>query len=262
MELTIPMPRPAGSPDNVIAFDRRAAPAPAAIRLLLVHGEGLVQAAMRALLEREVDVTVVAAASSGEDAVALAGELRPDVILMDLQVPGLDALQTTRRIVSTPDGAHTQVVLLGSWDSDQELFGALHAGARGLLVNAMEPVELLRAIRCVAEGHAVLSPCITRRLIDELASQPDPHRPVPERLEELTAREREVMGLVAMGLTNDEIAARLVVSPATAKTHVSRAMLKLHARDRAQLVTLAYQSRLVEPRRPSEHTPRPTLRAV
>ena len=165
---------------------------------------------------------------------------------------GLDAFESTRRIVGAPDGARTKVVILGSSGNDEEFFRALHAGATGFLVKETTMPELLHAIRSVAEGHALLSPSVTRRLIEEFASQPDRHRPVPERLEELTAREREVMGLVAMGLTNGEIAARLVVSPATAKTHVSRAMLKLHARDRAQLVALAYQSRLVEPRRAAE----------
>jgi DNA-binding NarL/FixJ family response regulator len=221
-------------------------------RVLLAQREGLIRAGLRALLEREGDITVVAAASSGEDAVALAAELRPDVVLMDARLPGLDALQTTRRIVAEAGGMAVNILVFGGDKSDDELFGALHAGASGFLVDDSEPVELLRAIRSVAEGQALLSPSVARRLIDELASQPDPHRPVPERLEELTVREREVMGLVALGFSNREIAVRLVVSPATAKTHVSRAMLKLHAHDRAQLVALAYQTRLVEPRRSTD----------
>ena len=221
-------------------------------QVLLAHREGLVREGLRALLEREGDVTVVGAASSGEDAVALAAELCPDVVLMDARLPGLDVLQATRRIVAEAGGVPVNVLILGGDESDDELFGALHAGASGFLVDESEPVELLRAIRSVAEGQALLSPSVARRLIDELASQPDPHRPVPERLEELTAREREVMGLVALGFSNREIAARLVVTPATAKTHVSRAMLKLHAHDRAQLVALAYQTRLVEPRRSTD----------
>jgi DNA-binding NarL/FixJ family response regulator len=163
---------------------------------------------------------------------------------MDSDLPGLDALEATRAVRDL--GA--QVLVIGAAESDAELFGALQAGAGGFLARDAEPLELLRAVRSLAAGLALLSPRATRRLIDELAARPDAHRPVPERLEELTAREREVMGLVAMGLTNAEIAERLVVSPATAKTHVSRAMLKLHARPRAQLVTLAYQARLVEPR--------------
>jgi DNA-binding NarL/FixJ family response regulator len=262
MELSIPMSRPSGSPADVIAFERRSAPARATIRLLLAHEEGLARAGLRALLEREADVIVVGEAARGEDAIAVAGELEPDVILIDIRLPGLDALEATRLILAAPDRAQPNVLVLGSGDSDGRLFGALHAGASGFLVKEAEAAELLHAIRSVAEGHAALSPSITRRLIDEFASQPDPHRPVPERLDELTAREREVMGLVAMGLTNHEIAGRLVVSPATAKTHVSRAMLKLHARDRAQLVALAYQTRLVEPRRTGDRRASETLLAA
>jgi len=255
MELTTPMSRAAGSPGDVLAFDRRTAPTRAAIQLLLVHEDGLARAGLRALLEREADVIVVGEVSRGDDAVAVAGELRPDVVLMGLQLPGLDALEATRLLVA--GGACTRILILGSLGSDDELFGALRVGASGFVVNETRPAELLQAVRSVSEGHAVLSPSVTRRLIDEFASHPDRHRPIPERLEELTAREREVMGLVAMGLTNRDIAERLVVSPATAKTHVSRAMLKLHAHDRAQLVVLAYQTRLVEPRRTGDH-PAPT----
>ena len=260
MELTTPTSRAAGRSAEVIAFNRRTADTRAAIKLLLVHEDGLARAGLRALLEREADVTVVGEVSRGDDAVAVAGELRPDIVLMGLQRSGLDALQATRLLVT--GGTCTQVLMLGSFASDEELFGALHAGASGFVVNETEPAELLHAIRSVSEGHAVLSPSVTRRLVDELASHPDRHRPIPERLEELTAREREVMGLVAMGLTNREIAERLVVSPATAKTHVSRAMLKLHAHDRAQLVVLAYQTRLVEPRQTGDHPTRTTLLAA
>jgi len=260
MELTTPMSSAAGVSGEVLAFSRRTAPTRAAIRLLLAHEDGLARAGLRALLDREADVTVVGEVSRGDDAVAVAGELRPDIVLMGLQLPGLDALEATRLLVA--GGACTQVLVLGSFISDEALFGALHAGASGFVVNETEPAELLHAIRSISEGHAVLSPSVTRRLVDELASHPDRHRPIPERLEELTAREREVMGLVAMGFTNREIAERLVVSPATAKTHVSRAMLKLHARDRAQLVVLAYQTRLVEPRRTGDHLTRTTLLAA
>ena len=259
MELTTTMSNAAGSPGEVVAFTRRTRP-DAAIRLLLAHEDGLARAGLRALLEREADVAVVGEVSRGDDVVAATGELRPDIVLMGLQLPGLDALQATRLLVA--DGAGTRVVMVGSFGSDEELFGALRAGASGFVVNQSNPCELLHAVRSVSAGHAVLSPSVTRRLIDELASHPDRHRPIPERLEELTAREREVMGLVAMGLTNREIAERLVVSPATAKTHVSRAMLKLHAHDRAQLVVLAYQTRLVEPRRAGDHPASNTLRAA
>lgn len=261
MELTIPTARGSGTSGDEIAFERRAAPT-AAIRVLLAHAEPLARAGVRALLESQDDVSVVGEASRGQDVVVAAAESTPDVVLMDIRLLGLDALESTRRIVGAPDGARTKVVILGSSGNDEEFFRALHAGAIGFLVQETTPPELLQAIRSVAEGHALLSPSVTRRLIEEFASQPDRHRPVPERLEELTAREREVMGLVAMGLTNDEIGARLVVSPATAKTHVSRAMMKLHARDRAQLVALAYQSRLVDPRRTSAEAPRPVLVAA
>jgi DNA-binding NarL/FixJ family response regulator len=259
MEPTTPMSRAAGVPGDVLAFNPRTAAARGAIQLLLAHEDGLARAGLRALLEREADVIVVGEVSRGDDAVAMAGELRPDIVLMGLQLPGLDALQATRRLMA--DGACTHVLILGSFGGDEELFGALRAGASGFVVNETKPAELLNAVRSVSEGHAVLSPSVTRRLIDELASHPDRHRPIPERLEELTPREREVMGLVAMGLTNREIAERLVVSPATAKTHVSRAMLKLHAHDRAQLVVLAYQTRLVEPRRAGDNAA-PTLLAA
>jgi len=260
MELTTPMSRPPGAPVEFLAFERGAAANRSAIRLLLAHEDGLARAGLRALLEREIDITVVGEVARGDEVVAVAGELRPQIVLMSLPLPGLDALQVTRRLVA--GGACPQVLMLGSAGSDEELFGALHAGASGFVVNETKPGELLHAIRSVSDGQAVLSPSVTRRLVDELASHPDRHRPIPERLEELTAREREVMGLVAIGLTNREIADRLVVSPATAKTHVSRAMLKLHARDRAQLVVLAYQTRLVEPRRTGEHPAPSTLLAA
>ena len=227
---------------DVIAFDQR----PARIRLLLAHEDILLRAGLRALLERERDVSVVGEAACGDAAVALAGELEPDVIVMDTDLPGLPAPQAARRIVALLPGC--RILMLGRGETDAELFAALRAGASGFVVKETDPAELVRAIRTVSRGDALLSPSVTRRLIDQFAAQPDPQLPAPERLEELTAREREVMGLVAMGLTNRDIAARLVVSPATAKTHVSRAMMKLHARDRAQLVTLAFQTGLVEPR--------------
>jgi DNA-binding NarL/FixJ family response regulator len=258
MELPTTMSNAAGPSGDVLAFNRRTSPGPA-IRLLLAHEDGLTRAGLRALLEREADVTVVGEVSRGDDAVVVAGDLRPDIVVMGLEIPGLDALEATRLLAA--DGAGTRVVIVGSLGSDEELFGALRAGASGFVVNETKPAELLHAVRSVSDGHAVLSPSVTRRVIDEFASHPDRHRPIPERLEELTPREREVMGLVAMGLTNREIAEQLVVSPATAKTHVSRAMLKLHAHDRAQLVVLAYQTRLVEPRRTGDHAA-PTLLAA
>ncbi len=218
------------------------------IRVVVAHPEPLARAGQRALLEREGDLHVAGEAASGDELESMVRELEPDVVVVDVALPGRsDALAVTRRVVAA--GAEVKVVVLGRGEHDDALFRALRAGARAFLERDTDPHELLRAVRSLAAGDALLSPSLTRRLIDEFAAQPDPCRPAPERLEELTAREREVMSLVALGLTNHQIAQRLVVSPATAKTHVSRAMLKLHAHDRAQLVTLAYQSRLVEPPR-------------
>jgi len=222
---------------------------PAAIRVLLADGERLVRAGFRALLEAQRDLTVVAEAADGYEAVALASETRPDAVLMDIRLPGLDGLEATQRILSDPSLGDVSVVIVTAFVRDEDVFSALRAGASGFLVKDTEPGELLEAVRVVAGGGAQLSPSVTRRLIQEFAAQPDPKRPAPEQLDELTPREREVMTLVAMGLSNAEIAERLVVSPATAKTHVSRAMVKLHAHDRAKLVAVAYQSGLMEPRR-------------
>jgi DNA-binding NarL/FixJ family response regulator len=218
-----------------------------AIRVLLADGAGLVRAGLRALLEADQGIEVVAEAARGEEAVSMAIEKRPDVVLMDVGLPGLDGLRATRQILAAPGLSHVKVLILGEDELDEDLFGALRAGATGFLVKDADAPELLRAVRVLAGGGAQLSPRVTRRLLQELVSHPDPELPVPEQLEELTAREREVMTLVALGLTNDEIAGRLVVSPATAKTHVSRAMIKLHARDRAKLVALAYETGFVQP---------------
>jgi DNA-binding NarL/FixJ family response regulator len=219
------------------------------IGVLLADGQGLVRAGMRALLEGEPGLVVLGDAASGDEAVALARRLRPDVLLIDLGVPGLDGLEATRRITSDAGLPDVSVVILTAGENDGDLFDALRAGASGFLVKDTEPADLVRAVRVVASGGAQLSPSSASRLIREFASQPDPQRPVPELLDELTAREREVMTLVAMGLTNGEIAERLVVSPATAKTHVSRTMVKLRAHDRAKLVVLAYEAGYVEPGR-------------
>jgi RNA polymerase sigma factor (sigma-70 family) len=245
MEPTITRAHDPGSLGDVIVLDRRPARASGSIRVLVAHGQGLVRAGFRALLEAEADITVAGEAARGEQALALAGDLRPDVVLMDIRLPGLDALEVTRRILARPDLSRVDVVLVGGFERDDDLFGALRAGARGFVVTDTEPGELLRAVRCVAEGDALVSPSATRRLIDELAAQPHLQHPVPEAFEELTTREREVVALVAAGLSNEQIAERLVVSPATAKTHVSRAMGKLRTRDRAQLVALAYRTGLV-----------------
>ncbi|MCF2530352.1 response regulator [Yinghuangia soli] len=216
------------------------------IRVLLADDQRLVRAGFRSILADEDDIDVVGEASDGEQAVAAARELRPDVLLMDIRMPGVDGLEAARRIAADPALADVRVVILTTFDLDDYIYGALRAGATGFLVKDTEPEELIQAVRVAARGDALISPSITRRLIAEFAGrvkQPEPH----PRLNALTEREREVMELVAGGLTNDEIAARLVLSPATAKTHVSRIMTKLGARDRSQVVVLAYESGMVSP---------------
>jgi DNA-binding NarL/FixJ family response regulator len=215
------------------------------IRVLLTDDQALLRAGLRVLLESEPDITVVGEADNGEESVRLARETRPDVILMDVRMAGVDGLEATRRIAADEDLADVKVLILTTFDSDQCLFEALRGGASGFLVKDSDPVELLKAVRVVAAGGALLSPAATRRLIEEFAAWPERSRSAPDQLDELTDREREVMALAAYGLTNWEIAERLFVSPATAKTHLSRAMVKLHAHDRAQLVMLAYQTGLV-----------------
>jgi DNA-binding NarL/FixJ family response regulator len=223
-------------------------PARAQTRVAIAEGHALVRGAITALLDAEDDITVVGVAGDSEEAFALTDRERPDVILIDVELPGTDALETTRRIFSDPALDGVRVIVLSPSDEDDQLFGALRAGASGFLVTDTEPAELLETVRAVARGEALLSRGVTRRLIAEVASQSDRYRPSPEELEELTAREREVTALVARGLNNQEIAERLVISLATAKTHVSRALRKVDARDRAQLVALAYETGLVHPR--------------
>jgi DNA-binding NarL/FixJ family response regulator len=219
------------------------------IRVAIADGQALVRAGFHALLEGQDDITVVGEAGDGESAIALAGHARPDVLLMDLGLPGIDGLEATRRILADPELAELQVLILTTAELDEHLLGALRAGASGFLAKDTQASQLIEAVRAVACGEALLSRRATRRLIAEIASQPDPRCPSPEQLEELTAREREVMALVAAGLSNHEIAESLVVSVATARTHVSRALRKAGARDRAQLVALAYETGLVQPRR-------------
>ncbi len=216
------------------------------IRVMLADDQALVRAGFRALLDAQDDVEVVGEASDGAEAVRLAVRYRPDVVLMDIRMPGLDGLEATRRIATDPALSGVRIVILTTFDLDEYVFEALRVGASGFLVKDTEPVELLRGIRAVASGDALLSPKVTRRLIEEFASRARAPR-APTELSGLTEREREVMALVGAGLSNDEIAERLVVSPATAKTHVSRAMVKLGARDRAQLVVFAYEAGLVRP---------------
>jgi DNA-binding NarL/FixJ family response regulator len=218
------------------------------IRVLLADDQALVRAGFRALLNAEPDIEVVAEAADGVEAVRLAAQTRPDVVLMDIRMPGVDGLEATRRIAADPALTGTRVVILTTFELDEYVFEALRTGASGFLVKDTEPVELLRGVRAVAAGDALLSPSVTRRVIGEFAAPGRRGRQAPpQELEQLTDREREVMVLVAEGLSNDEIATRLAISPATAKTHVSRAMVKLGARDRAQLVVYAYEAGLIRP---------------
>jgi DNA-binding NarL/FixJ family response regulator len=230
-------------------------PGPNEIRLLVAHGDHLSRAGLQALLDDEPDIVVAGSAGDGEDAIAQVGELRPDVLLIDSALPGMDGgmdgIEVTRRIVADPKVSDVHVVMLGDSGGDDEVLSSLRAGATGFLPRDTEPGALIHAVRAVAVGEAAVSPGVVRRVISELAARPDPGLPGPEQLEELTPREREVMSLVAGGLSNGEIAEHLVISRATAKTHVSRALYKLHARDRAQLVTLAYETGLVLPRQPA-----------
>jgi DNA-binding NarL/FixJ family response regulator len=215
------------------------------IRVLLADDQALVRAGFASLLATQDDIEVVGEAADGEEAVSQAQALVPDVVLMDIRMPGLDGLAATRAIAGDDRLDGVRVVILTTFDLDDYVFEAIRDGASGFLVKDTEPDELIRAVRVVAAGNALLSPGVTRRLISEFASRAKP--PPPPRLDRLTGREREVIALVAEGLSNDEIAALLFLSPATAKTHVNRAMAKLGVRDRAQLVVFAFQSGLVRP---------------
>jgi DNA-binding NarL/FixJ family response regulator len=217
------------------------------IRVVVADDQALVRAGFKVLLDAEDDIEVVGEADCGEAAVETIRATEPDVVLMDIRMPGIDGLEATRQIVADETLSGVRVLILTTFDLDEYVFEALRAGASGFLVKDTEPVELLRAVRVVAAGEALLSPKITRRLIAEFAAQPQPVATVTADLDELTEREREVVALVGAGLSNEEIAAELVVSPATARTHVSRAMTKVGARDRAQLVVVAYESGLVKP---------------
>jgi DNA-binding NarL/FixJ family response regulator len=217
------------------------------IRVLIADDQSLVRAGFRVLLDSAPDISVVGEAGTGAEAVERAREQRPDVVLMDIRMPAMDGLEATRRITRAAETADTRVLVLTTFDLDEYVYEALRAGASGFLLKDTDPAELLDAVRVVARGDALLAPGITRRLIAEFARRPEPARVVPESLASLTEREREVLALIARGMSNDEIAEALVVSPATAKTHVSRVMGKLDARDRAQLVVIAYESGLVQP---------------
>ncbi|WP_433507887.1 response regulator [Pseudonocardia halophobica] len=216
------------------------------IRVVLADDQALVRAGFRALLGSAPDLEVVGEAEDGEAVLRVCRDTAPDVVLMDIRMPGRDGLAATRDIVADPRLAGVRVVVLTTFAEDAYIFEALRSGASGFLVKDTEPAELLHAVRVVHAGEALLSPGVTRRLVEEFAARSRP--PAPDRrLDALTGREREVLALVAAGLSNDEIAEKLVVSPATAKTHVSRSMVKLGVRDRAQLVVLAYETGLVRP---------------
>lgn len=216
------------------------------IRVLLADDQSLVRAGFRALLDAQPDIGVVGEAGDGEETLRSVRRLRPDLVLMDIRMPLLDGLAATRRITADPELARVKVVMLTTFELDEYVFEAIRSGASGFLVKDTEPEELVRAVRAVLDGDALLSPGVTRRLIAEFAAR-SKEPAAAEELVRLTEREREVMALVGTGLTNEEIARRLVLSPLTAKTHVSRTMVKLGVRDRAQLVVLAYESGLVRP---------------
>ncbi|OLF12366.1 DNA-binding response regulator [Actinophytocola xinjiangensis] len=211
------------------------------IRVLLVDDQPLIRSGFRALLDIEDDIEVVAEAADGRAGLALAREHLPDIALVDVQMPVLDGIELTRRIAGDPALAGVHVVILTNYGLDEYVFDALRAGAAGFLVKDIQPEDFLHSVRVAARGDALLAPSITRRLIDRFVTQP---LHTGAGLDELTNREREAVVLVAQGLSNDQIASRMVISPLTAKTHVNRAMVKLHARDRAQLVVLAYEAGL------------------
>jgi DNA-binding NarL/FixJ family response regulator len=217
------------------------------IRVLLADDQALIRAGFRVLVDSADDMEVVGEAADGAQAVDLARRQRADVVLMDIRMPNMDGLEATRRIAADDDLAGVKVIILTTFESDEFVYQAIRAGASGFLVKDAEPADLIHAVRVVARGDALLAPSITRRLITDLASQPERHMADSRLLDSLTDREREVMCLVAGGLSNEEIATRLFVSPLTAKTHVSRILTKLSARDRAQLVVMAYESGLVTP---------------
>ncbi|MER7083304.1 DNA-binding response regulator, NarL/FixJ family, contains REC and HTH domains [Saccharopolyspora kobensis] len=214
------------------------------IRVLLADDERLVRSGFKVLLDLEDDITVVGEATNGVEAVELARSMRPDVVLMDIRMPQLDGIRATGRIAGTDGLERVKILVLTTYDTDENVFEALQAGASGFLLKDAGPAELLHAIRVIAAGDALLAPRITRRLIDQFTAQRRAAKSGEDRLAVLTAREREVLALVARGMSNDEIGAALFLSPATARTHVSRTMGKLGARDRAQLVAIAYQTGL------------------
>jgi DNA-binding NarL/FixJ family response regulator len=218
-----------------------------ATRVVLAEDQPMVRAGFRALLDSRDGIEVVGEAATGAEALEQARALRPDVVVMDIRMPEMDGLEATREITRDRSLSHTRVLVLTTFELDEYVFGALRAGASGFLLKGGEPADLVNAIRIVAGGESLLAPSVTRRLIQTYIAQPQrAARSEPDGMAELTAREREVLGLVATGLTNAEIAEALTLSPLTAKTHVSRILMKLGARDRVQLVVIAYQSGIVE----------------
>jgi DNA-binding NarL/FixJ family response regulator len=217
------------------------------IRVALADDSALVRAGFSVLLDAEAGVEVVGVASNGREAIELARAQRPQVMLMDIRMPEVDGIEATRQIAADPALDDVRVLILTTFELDEYIVDALRAGASGFLIKDTEPVDLVRAVKVVAAGESLLSPSVTRRLIGEFVSRSGTSATPSPVLDVLTDREREVLALVGGGLSNEEIAAELFISVATARTHVSRAMTKLHARDRAQLVVVAYESRLVTP---------------
>ncbi|SCG53243.1 response regulator [Micromonospora humi] len=217
------------------------------IRVLIADDQALLRGSFRLLVDSTPDFTTVGEAGTGVQAVALAAEHRPDVVLMDVRMPEMDGIEATRHICAGPATAGTRVVILTTFDLDEYVYGALRAGASGFLLKDTRPADLLTGIRVVAAGEGLLSPTVTRRLIDEFARRPEPTRPLPRRLAGVTEREREVLTLIGRGLSNAELAEHLQLSLATVKTHVGRLLTKLAVRDRAQLVIVAYETGLVGP---------------
>ncbi|MFF3437597.1 response regulator [Streptosporangium sp. NPDC002721] len=223
------------------------------IRVLLADDQALVRAGFRSLLARSRDITVAGEAATGDEAVRLAIALQPDIVLMDIRMPDTDGITATHRIVTHSALPGCRVIILTTFDTDENVFAALRAGASGFLTKEVDPGDLRRAVAAVAAGDALLSPGVTRRVVERFAHRQGPASGAEQQLAALTARELEVVRLVALGLSNDEIAGRLVISPLTAKTHITRAIAKLDVRDRVQLVILAYESGLIRPGSPISH---------
>ena len=219
-----------------------------ALRVVIAEDQPMVRAGFRALLDSRPDIEVVGEAATGSEALDQVRALHPDVVVMDIRMPEMDGLEATRRITTDAELRRTRILVLTTFELDEYVFGALDAGASGFLLKGGEPADLVRAIRIVAAGDSLLAPSVTRRLIDTYVSQPRPNAKTElDHVDELTNREREVLGLIATGLTNAEIAEALQLSPLTAKTHVSRILMKLGARDRVQLVIIAYQTGIAQP---------------